>query len=372
MVNQIIKLSKSSISKGEIISVNKVLKKGFFGMGDEVFKFEKRLSKYFGRDAVCVTNGFAALQLALQACGVKSGDEVIVPSLTYIATYQAVSAIGAIPVSCDVDIEDLMIDINFAKKLMSKKTKAIIPVFFGGHASRIQEIYKFAKLNNLRVIEDAAHAFGSYYKNNKIGAFGDITCFSFDGIKNITSGEGGCVVTKDTKIIKKIKILRTLGVENLIINKKRNWRFDSKVQGWRYHMSDIMAAIGLVQLSRLPELRKKRQSLAKNYDILFKNSLFVEIFTRNYNLINPHIYIIKIKDKKEISNLRIFLSKNKIETGLHYQPNHLLSKYKTRYSLPITDLVSESIITIPLHPNITKKDQIYICNKINMFFKNKK
>ena len=147
MANQIIKLSKSSISENEIISVNKVLKKGFFGMGDEVVKFEKRLSKYFGRDAVCVTNGFAALQLALQACGVKSGDEVIVPSLTYIATYQAVSAIGAIPISCDIDIEDLIIDINFAKKLISKKTKAIIPVFFGGHASRVEEIYKFAKLN---------------------------------------------------------------------------------------------------------------------------------------------------------------------------------------------------------------------------------
>jgi dTDP-4-amino-4,6-dideoxygalactose transaminase len=368
MGEKILKLSKSSISNKEIISVNRVLKKGFFGMGEEVAKFEKKLSIYFNRKVACVTNGFSALQLALQAVGIKRGDEVLVPSLTYIATYQAISAIGAKPISCDVNLEDLIIDINFAKKKISKKTKAIILVFFGGHANKIEELYNFAKKNNLRVIEDAAHAFGSYYKNQKIGSFGDISCFSFDGIKNITSGEGGCVVTNDSSIINKIKVMRVLGIEKSIVNKTRNWRYNSKVQGWRYHMSDIMAAIGIVQLERLNELKKKRQSLAKNYDVLFKNNKFIYIFSRNYLEVNPHIYLIILKKKIIIQKLRNFLLKKGIETGLHYQPNHLLTKYKTNYKLPVTDFLSKCILSIPLHPGLKKNNQIYIRNAINYFF----
>ena len=340
-------------------------------MGNEVDKFEKKLSKFFSRKVVCVTNGFSALQLALQAANIKKGDEVLVPSLTYIATYQAISATGAKPVSCDVDNEDLFIDIEFAKKKITKKTKAIIPVFFSGHANKINELYNFAKFYKLRVVEDADHAFGSYYKNKKIGSFGDITCFSFDGIKNITSGEGGCVVTNDAKIIEKIKTYRVLGIEKPIINKIRNWRYDSKVQGWRYHMSDIMAAIGIVQLKRLKILKKKRQNLAENYDSIFLNNAYVSTFIRDYSKTNPHIYVIKIKKKTNINNLRRFLLKNKIETGLHYQPNHLLKKYKTKYRLPNTETITKKILSIPLHPELSFKNQLYIYKKINEYFNNK-
>lgn len=370
-MEKIIKLSKSSISNDEIAAVTKVLKKGFFGMGNDVIKFEKELSKYFSREVACVTNGFSALQLALQAVGIKTGDEVLVPSLTYIASYQAISAVGAKPISCDVDTDDLFIDIEFAKKKITKKTKVIMPVFFSGHANKIDEMYKFAKENKLRVIEDAAHAFGTYYRKKKIGSFGDITCFSFDGIKNITSGEGGCVVTHDLNIIKKIKTYRVLGIEKPIKNKIRNWRYNIKVQGWRYHMSDIMAAIGIVQLKRLKILRKIRQNLAKNYDKIILNNINISSFVRDYSKTNPHIYLIKIKKKTNITNFRKFLLKNNIETGLHYQPNHLLKKYKVNYRLPKTESITKKILSIPLHPELSFKNQLYIIRKINEYFDNK-
>ena len=209
-MKKIIKLSKSSISTEEIISVSNVLKSEYLGMGKKVQEFEKKLKIFFGREVVCVSSGTAALHLSLQALEIKKGDEVLVPSITYIASFQAISATGAKAIACDVESETMLIDINDAKKKISKKTKAIMPVHFAGNPANLKDIYKFAKKNNLFVIEDAAHAFGSYYKKKLIGSLGDIVCFSFDGIKTITSGEGGCIVTSNKKLINNIKNSRLL------------------------------------------------------------------------------------------------------------------------------------------------------------------
>ena len=251
----IIRLSKSSLDKNEISNVTKVLKKEFLGMGSEVFLFENKLKKFFKRDVTCVINGFSALHLSLEACGIGDNDEVLVPSLTYVATYQAITACGAKPISCDIDLESLNISIDDIKKKISYRTKAIMPVWFGGSAKGINEIYKIAKKNKLRVIEDAAHAFGSTIDKKLIGSFGDIACFSFDGIKNITSGEGGCVVSSDKRFNKILREKRVLGIKN---NKNSNkWLPKVNIQGWRCHMSNIMAAIGLAQFKKKNVLKKK-------------------------------------------------------------------------------------------------------------------
>ena len=256
-----IRLSKCSLSSLEKKAVLKVLNKEFLGMGEEVSIFENNLTKFFGRKSVCLVNGTAALQLALQAIGIKSGDEVLVPSLTYVSNFQSITANNAKPIPCDIYPDSLLIDLSDAEKKLTKNTKAIMPVHYAGGVGNLNDIYKFAKKNNLRVIEDASHAFGSKYKNKLIGSQGDIVCFSFDGIKNITSGEGGCLVTNDTKILNTVEDIRLLGVnndsQNRVIN-KRSWTFDVFEQGWRYHMSNIMAAIGIVQLNRFSFLSKKK------------------------------------------------------------------------------------------------------------------
>ena len=243
--SKLIRLSKSHIGDAEKKAVMGVFDREYLGMGAEVQQFEQGLSDFFGRPAVCVVNGTAALHLALQACGIGPGDQVLVQSLTYVASFQAISATGAIPVACEVNPATLTLDWRDAEKRMTSRTKAIMPVHYAGGVGALDEIYEFANKHGLRVIEDAAHAFGTIYQGKRVGGFGDIACFSFDGIKNITSGEGGCIVTSDPEVLQRVQDARLLGVEKDTQNRfsgQRSWEFDVSAQGWRYHMSNIMAA----------------------------------------------------------------------------------------------------------------------------------
>jgi dTDP-4-amino-4,6-dideoxygalactose transaminase len=372
-----IKVSKSCLSNIELNNVKKVLKKEYLGMGPEVKKFEEELKFFFnGRNVVCVNSGTAALHLALQACSISHGDEVLVPAITYVATFQAISATGAKPILCDINLNDLNISLASAKKRITKKTKAIVPVHFSGHPCDLDKIYKFAKLNKLRVIEDAAHAFGSYYKNKKIGSFGDVSCFSFDGIKNITAGEGGCIVSNDKKLIKKVSDSRLLGVINDSQNRyknQRSWNFNVSEQGWRYHMSDINAAIGRAQLARFKNLSNLRKNICMAYDNIFLNYCDdVSIFKRNYKREVPHIYCILIKNLKKRDKLRQSLVKMKIQTGVHYVPGYKLDFYKiNKKNFPIAESVCDKIITLPLHPDLTIPQTKYIGNSLVELLKKK-
>ncbi len=364
-----IKLSKSYIGIREKKAVNKVLEKSYLGMGEEVYEFEKKLKSFFKREALCVINGTAALQLALEAIGVKEGDEVIVPSLTYISSFQAISATGAKPIPCDINLDTFTIDINDAQKCISKYTKVIMPVHYAGGVGNLRNIYKFAKKNKIRVVEDAAHAFGTVYKNKKIGNQGDIVCFSFDGIKNITSGEGGCITTKDQKALNYIKDARLLGVKKdsqKRYKNKRSLKFDVSYQGWRYHMSNINAAIGIVQLSRFDKLAKKRQALARKYDSVLKNNKYIKIIKQNYNEVVPHIYPIRIQNLTNRDKIIQLLKNQGIEVGYHYQPNHRLSYYKNNKKTSLTNVnaISNELLTLPLHPGIRIKDINYITKNL--------
>ena len=363
-----IRLSKCNLTNQEKKAVINIMNAQYLGMGQEVMAFEKKLSNFFGRETVCVVNGTFALMLALDAINIRKEDEVIVPSITYISSFQSISALGATPIPCDIDPFTMTMDINDLKRKISKKTKAIMPVHYAGGVGNLEEIYKIAKNKNLRVIEDAAHAFGTKYKGKLIGNFGDIACFSFDGIKNITSGEGGCVVSNDKKILTKIKNTRLLGVhkdtEKRFAN-KRSFKFDVKYQGWRCHMSNIMAAIGIVQLSRFNFLSKKRQLLAKKYDSYFRNDKNIYFIEHDYENVVPHIYVIRIYNLKNRELLIKKLKKKGIETGIHYQPNHKLSLYSgNKYYLPNTEKISKEILTLPLHPSLTLKNIDYIVKSL--------
>jgi dTDP-4-amino-4,6-dideoxygalactose transaminase len=364
-----IKLSKSTITEAEKNAVRGVLDREYLGMGQEVLEFEERLTDFFGRTAICVANGTAALHLACQAVGIKSGDEVLVPSLTYVASFQAISATGAKPISCDITAKTLTLDWKDAEKRITNRTKAIMPVHYAGGVGDIGGIYKFAKQYGLRVIEDAAHAFGSYHNGILVGSNSDLACFSFDGIKNITSGEGGCIVTEDNLIIKKIRDARLLGVENDTIKRysgKRSWDFDVSIQGWRYHMNNITAAIGIEQLKRFSKLKNKRQLLARRYDLLLSKNEAIISIEHDYSSVVPHIYVVRIKDLVNREKFREAMFKEGIQTGFHWKPNHLLTMYRVdgRLPLPITEKIYPTLITLPLHADLNENDIDFICKKL--------
>lgn len=366
-----IRVSKSVVGKEESNAVKKIIETlGYLGMGSEVGLFENELELFFGNPnykTICVNSGTSALHLAIESI-TKPGDEVLVPSLTYVATFQAISAAGCIPISCEVNKDTLLLDTKDAKKRISKKTKVILPVFYAGNPYNYLEIYKFANEHNLRVIEDAAHAFGSVYNGKKIGAQGDIICFSFDGIKNITSGEGGAIVTSDKDVINYVKDARLLGVQKDSEKRykgERSWEFDVSIQGYRFHMSNIFAAIGRVQLKRfINEFDITRKNIAKEYTRLLIDNKKIKLIKMNYDNVVPHIFPILVMDNLR-NKLVESLLENDVQCGLHYKPNHLLSKYKTSYKLDITEKVFNQILTIPLHPEINNSEIKKITNIIN-------
>ena len=369
--DRMIRLSKSVIGIEEISAVEKVLQKEFLGMGEEVGLFEQELSAFIGRPVVCVNTGTSALQLALQAIGLRSGDEVLVQSLTYVSSFQAISATGAVPIACEILIDSLNIDLNDAEARLTKKTKAIMPVHYSGSPGNLDAVYNFARKNGLRVIEDAAHAFGSIYRDQLIGYYGDVVCFSFDGIKNITCGEGGAIASGDSVLINKIKDLRLLGVmkdSDFRYQNKRNWDFDVVEQGWRYHMSNIMAAIGRVQLNKFGTFKEKRQKLGSLYTSYLTDIPSLKLLNIDYTTTVPHIFVVLITNGRR-DEIKSKMEELGIQTGLHYKPNHLLSYYK-QGEFPLTEKVYSELITLPLHPDLLDSDVLFICDTLKILLKN--
>ena len=362
-----IKLSKSCLGNDEKKAVADVLDREYLGMGDEVRLFEKELTDFFGRPAVCVSTGTSALHLALQAIGIGPGCEVLVQSLTYVASFQAISATGATPVACEIDPNTLCIDLHDAEKKITSKTKAIMPVHYSGGVGELGDLYDFASKYELRVIEDAAHAFGSEYKSEKVGGFGDIACFSFDGIKNITSGEGGCVVTNDTNVLKKVRDSRLLGVENdsqKRFSNQRSWNFDVVNQGWRYHMSNIMAAIGISQLKKFSVASRKRRDLAIYYERALLGCSKIKTLNLDYGEVVPQIFVVILNASINRDKLRSTMLENGVETGIHYFPNHLLTYYLGSASLRKTEAVYKRILTLPLHPDLSFNDVAFVVKNL--------
>ena len=357
----LIKVSRSAVGPAEAEAASRVISGGFLGMGPETRAFEAELAGYIGGgvEVSCVNTGTSALHLALQACGIGNGDEVLVPALTYVASFQAISACGATPVACDVHPESGLIDINDAISRLGARTKAVMPVHYASAVGDLDAIYRFAREHGLRVIEDAAHAFGCSYHGSRIGTLGDVVCFSFDGIKNITSGEGGAVVTRDSTVTGRVRDARLLGVEKDTEKRfsgERSWEFEVREQGWRYHMSDIMAAIGRVQLSRFEaELAPKRIALAAYYRTRLSARLGLRLMPHEAECV-PHIFPLRVLNG-ERDRLRSALAGNSIETGIHYKPGHLLSFFGAgRVRLPAAEQLYSELLTLPLHPSLTTSD----------------
>lgn len=371
MNNRLLRLSRSIVGKAEAEAVAAVIEgSGYLGMGDDVRLFEEEIAAYLGVDkyqVTCVNTGTAALHLAVQAC-VPAGAEVLIPSLTFVASFQAALAAGAVPVACDVRLSDGLLDLSDAAKRITPNTRAVMPVHYASNPALISEVYAFAKKYNLRVIEDAAHCFGCTYKGKPVGASGDLVCFSFDGIKNITSGEGGAVVTADPEAGRLIKDARLLSVENDTEKRyqhARSWDFDVKKPGYRFHMSNLMAAIGRTQLKRLDsEFAPARKKLVALYRQKLANLPGIALLQMDMTGIVPHIHPIRVLNgrKQELSDKLQALG---IPTGMHYKPAHLLTLFGGgKEHLPVSEQLGQELLTLPLHPAVTEEDVDYICKSL--------
>ncbi len=353
----IIPVSRPSLGEEELASVKTVFDSGWLGLGAQVLEFEQGLQAFLGaKHAVCTNTGTTAIHLALDTLGIGKGDEVIVPSFTFVATIQAITQTGAKPVFADIHADDLNLDDRDAAKKITKRTKAILPVHYRGFPCDMDAIHALADEYGLRVVEDAAHAFGSSYKGKKIGSFGDVACFSFDPIKNISCGEGGAVVFQDDALLEIVQQKRILGIDKDTWSRYRNersWFYDVVRQGYRYHMSNINAAIGINQLKKYDRMNNRKVAVAKRYDEAFGSVSGITLLRHDhYRDIGLFVYIIKVDEKR--NELMDYLGKHGVGSGIHYIPSHLFTFYKQRkVHLPVTDQIYDRILTLPLFPDIT-------------------
>jgi len=360
-MKKIIKLFDPVIGKEEEIAVKKTLKSHFWASGlgiGNVEKFEKKFNKYVNsKCCVTVNSGTAALHLALSLVNIKN-KEVILPSLSFVSTAHAVIMNGGKPVFVDVDPKTLCIDPLEIKNKMTNKTKVILPVHFGGMPCNLNKIKKICKEYDLIQVEDAAHASGSTYQNQKIGTHGTAVCFSFHPVKNLAMPTGGLISlnTKSSKKFKKIlESKRWCGISD-----RHDSFYDVKEMGWNYYMNEFSATIGISQLKKLDKLNNTRKKIAKIYekelDVLEKIP-----FSTNCSY---HLYWILTKKRKSFMKN---LNDVGIETGIHYRPIHKMSYYKSKIKLPITEKAGSEIVTIPIHPNLTENNIEKIIKYVNRF-----
>jgi perosamine synthetase len=368
-----IPVSRPSIGNEELEEVRKVFATGWLGLGSTVFEFETLLKEYLNaKNVIAVNTGTTALHIALDAFGIGEGDEVIVPSLTFCATIQVITALRAIPVFCEIDPGALNIDIEDVTDKITPQTRAIIPVHYCGNACDMDSLLDIGRKYDILIIEDAAHAFGSSYKGKKIGSFGNATCFSFDPIKNLTCGEGGAVALSDDAIAEEIRRKRILGIDKDTWHRyknERSWFYEVTTQGYRYHMSNVNAAIGLAQLRKLNGFIEKKKGIVENYNDSFRNLEGIKILNWNLNETAPFTYIIRVLDDKR-DEMMDFLNSKGVGTGIHYIPNHI-QPYFAQYAhpLPVTEAVWKEILTLPLHCDMTERDVDLVIQSVTAFFK---
>lgn len=370
IILRMIPLFKPSLGEEEIEAVSQVLRSGWIGNGPKTQQFEKEFLKYInGKNCVATNSASAALHLALLSLNIKKGDEIITPSLTFVATNHPILMVGGIPVFCDVEKDTLCADPEDILKKITKKTKAIIVVHYGGHPVNMAPLLKICKEKNIALIEDCAHGAGSFYNNIHVGNFGSFGCFSFAAIKNLTTGDGGMIVGKDKKIVEKARTLAWSGISQSTWERSKEktlkWQYNVTSVGWKYQMNDIAAAIGLIQLKKLEKNNKERKKITEQYNNAFKDISWIETpMVKPYATSSYHNYVIKVPEKIRDS-LSDFLAEKGISTSVHYMPSHyypMYSKYKTK--TPITNIVWKKILLLPIFPGLIKKDLNYIIDSI--------
>lgn len=373
MINNIkISLFKPSLGDEELDAIKDVFSSGWLGMGPKTYEFEQELSKYIGvSNTVCLNSCTAALNLTLKLLKIGPGDEVIVPTITFIATAHAVIETGAMPIFCDVNKDNLLINFEDILRKITKRTKAIIVVHLTG---RCVDVLKLKKITNfsIPIIEDCAHACGSELNGFRAGNLGDFGCFSFQAVKNLTTGDGGAVTTNNKEFAENLKKISWLGINQNTWDKLKNriyiWDYDVDTIGLKFHMNDINASIGLVQLKNLTKNNLRRKEISDLYYELFKNFDAIELPEKDtvFSKSSWHIFCIKVKKRDELIK---YLYENGISVGVHYKPIHLYKCYGNTPNLPISESVWKNIISLPIHLGLSNDDIKIVSDHIVNFYK---
>jgi dTDP-4-amino-4,6-dideoxygalactose transaminase len=337
-------------------AITRALDSGWISIGSLTYQLEEELARRLeleDRHLLSLSSGTAALHTAGILVGLGPGDEVICPSFTYVACHQAISATGAEVVFCDVEDVTLGLDPMQAAALVSERTKAIMPVHYAGIPCRIDELYELASQHGLRVIEDAAHAFGSRHRERPIGSFGDLVCFSFGPVKVLSTLEGGSIVTPSADDAKHVRELRILGVDTdrALRRDDRMWDYDVARQGYKYHLGSIPAAIGLANLALVETFITNRRRYCRLYNERLADIPEVTTPATDFAEVGPFIYFIRLPDAATRAGLVTHLEARGIATGVHFQGAHEFSLYRSCRSgdLSTTELLSAQQLTLPLH-----------------------
>lgn len=370
-----IPMFKPLIEQEEIDASRESLELGWLGMGSYVSSFENEVKSLLGaqdRYVAAVSSATAGLHLALLVAGVGPGDEVIVSAFNCSADYQAITWVGADIVFCDCDDNTLELDLAKAELLVGPKTKAIIVMDYDCIISDHDAIAEFAQRHHLRVVHDASHSFGSRYKGRMVGSFSDICVFSHDPVKTVTCLDGGTVVVRTKEELRMLHEMRLLGMQQpaeVMYQNKRAWTFDVERVGFRYHMLNMHAAIGLSQLRKIDRIASTRCAASRRYNERLAALPQVRTPKTDFADVNPFLYYIRVSEEHRDA-LREFMKANGVDTGIHWQPGHWFSLWKNCKAgdLSVTDRVGKGILSLPLHSGMALETVDAVVDQIERYF----
>jgi dTDP-4-amino-4,6-dideoxygalactose transaminase len=369
MAMQLLPFHKPEITDDDVRSVVETLRSGWLTTGPKVKRFEEDFARYVGcTHAVAVNSGTAALHLALDAIGIKEGDEVIVPTVTFAATAEVVIYFKAKPVLVDCRPDTLNLDPDQIEKAITPRTKAIIPVHLAGQSCDMDRIIELARHYNLKVIEDAAHALPAAYHGKNVGTIGDITCFSFYATKTITTGEGGMATTENPDWARRMRMMSLHGISLDAWDRytdKGSWYYEILHPGYKYNLTDIAAALGIEQLKRCDRFWEARRRIAGHYHEAFANLPEIQVPVCARDIQHAwHLYIIQLNSDRLRINRQDFIKALKSEnigTSVHFIPLHLHPFYRDGFGyapadFPQASAAFECIISLPIYPSMTEAD----------------
>lgn len=369
-----IPLTDLDVDEEEIEAVTQVIRSRWLTMGPRTDEFERTFAKYHAvQHAVAVSSGTAALHLAYAAVGVRPGDEVVMPSLTFVATANAAVMCGAKPVFAEIiDLREPTIDPSHVSALITPRTRAIVAVHYAGYPCRTAELADIARRQGVALIEDCAHAPGLLVGNRHLGTWGTIGCFSFFSNKNMTTGEGGMTVTDDASVAERIRRLRSHGMTSGTWKRhhERPQDYDVLEPGWNYRTDEIRSAIGLVQLGKLSEANRRRAEITHSYRERLRGVEFVAVaFEAKSGVTAAHILPLLANDGATRQAVVGALADAGVQTSHHYPPVHLFSHYRERFGyragmLPKTELFAACEATLPLYRSMRGDDLEYIANVV--------
>lgn len=355
----------------EIENLKEVIDSRWWGLGPKTKLFEEKIAEYMDiKHAIALNSATAALHLALQVLDIKD-KEVITTSMTFVSTNHAILYNQGIPVFADIEEDTLNINPEEVEKLITDKTKAIICVHYGGNPCKMNQLKDIAKRHNLFLVEDVAHGMGGEFEDKKLGTIGDIGCLSFQAVKNLATGDGGMIVTENDEFADRITKLRWVGITKDTFSRDQlgqySWYYDVVELGYKFHMNDISAAIGLAQLEKLDWMNNQRRLIANNYRKELSGTGDIQFLKENQDgLSSQHNFVIKTKYRDQ---LNLFLKDQGIATGVHYYPNHFYNMYKPYYrELKVTEDIWSKILTLPLYPDMTEEEFSLIIGNIKNFY----